>query len=89
MVFTFCVAGIGVGMVIVSGLVGVYYNMIIAWAIWYLFATLINITDLPWQHCDGYYNTAFCNARLAPVNESSCMALGLLAETNGTWLAIV
>jgi len=75
--------GIGVGMVIVSGLVGIYYNMIIAWAIWYLFATLVNITDLPWQHCDGYYNTAFCNARLANVNESACIAMELEANPNG------
>jgi len=77
--------GIGVGMVIVSTLVGLYYNMIIAWAIWYLFATLINATDLPWQHCDGYWNTALCNARLAQgLNESTCVDLGLFANlSNG------
>lgn len=48
-------AGIGVGMVIVSALVAVYYNMIIAWSFFYLFASFTS--DLPWQYCDRDYNT--------------------------------
>ena len=45
-----CFAGIGVAMVIVSGLVGIYYNMIIAWAIYYLFASFSS--KLPWEDCE-------------------------------------
>ena len=37
-------------MVIVSGLVGIYYNMIIAWAIYYLFASFTS--KLPWEDCE-------------------------------------
>ncbi len=42
-------------MVIVSALVACYYNMIIAWAIFYLVASFTD--DVPWQYCDNDYNT--------------------------------
>ena len=48
--------GIGTGMIIVSALVGCYYNMIIAWAIFYLFASFTK--TLPWEDCnDPEFNT--------------------------------
>ena len=34
--------------------IGLYYNMIIAWTIYYFFASLTS--DLPWQHCTNSYN---------------------------------
>lgn len=75
--------GIGVGMLFVSGMVAIYYNMIIAWAIWYMFSTFVNITDLPWAKCGEYYNTQLCSAGLTPVNQTSCVELGLEAASNG------
>jgi len=42
---------------VVNSLVGVYYNMIIAWSLFYLFSSVINITQLPWQHCYNDWNT--------------------------------
>ncbi len=42
--------GIGVGMCVVSALVAIYYNMIIAWSIYYLFASFTSY--LPWTDCD-------------------------------------
>jgi len=50
-------AGIGWGMVVVSGLVSIYYNMIIGWAIYYLIASFFEIPQgtLPWSRCvPGY-----------------------------------
>jgi len=38
--------------------VGLYYNMIIAWTIYYFFASLTS--DLPWQHCTNEYNDEVC-----------------------------
>jgi len=38
--------------------VGLYYNMIIAWTIYYFFASLT--TDLPWQHCNNQFNEKGC-----------------------------
>ena len=43
-------------MVIVSALVACYYNMIIAWAFFYLFSSFTS--SLPWETCDDPdYNT--------------------------------
>jgi len=43
-------------MVIVSGLTSLYYNMILAWAYFYMFASFRSI--LPWQTCTEKWNTA-------------------------------
>lgn len=43
-------AGAGVGTVIMSFLLGTYYNVIIAWAIFYLFQSFT--IDLPWRNCN-------------------------------------
>ena len=75
--------GIGVAMVIVSFLVAIYYCMVIAWSVWYLYASLIHVTDLPWQYCNHDYNTQFCSELLNPVNQTSCLAMGFNASTNG------
>ncbi|XP_059150795.1 sodium- and chloride-dependent glycine transporter 1-like isoform X2 [Physella acuta] len=50
--------GIGYGMVIVSGLVCIYYNVIIAWNFFYLFNSFYPV--LPWSHCDNWWNTEHC-----------------------------
>jgi len=46
--------GIGFGMVIVSFFVCVYYNVIIAWSLYYLFASFQSV--LPWTKCDQWWN---------------------------------
>ncbi|KAK7116102.1 sodium- and chloride-dependent neutral and basic amino acid transporter B(0+)-like isoform X1 [Littorina saxatilis] len=51
-------SGIGVGMVIVSALVCIYYNMIIAWSLYYLFASFTS--ELPWAECRAPWATQFC-----------------------------
>ena len=48
-------AGIGWGMFIVSSIAGIYYNMIIAWAFYYMFASFAS--DVPWKTCDNPWNT--------------------------------
>lgn len=50
--------GVGVAMVTVSALVGIYYNMIIAWSLYYLFASFT--TKLPWQDCNRDWATDWC-----------------------------
>ncbi|XP_035217234.1 sodium-dependent proline transporter-like isoform X2 [Stegodyphus dumicola] len=50
--------GLGYGMVIVSGTVMLYYNMIIAWTIFYMFASWNS--RLPWEHCAPEWSTSAC-----------------------------
>ncbi|KAK6173295.1 hypothetical protein SNE40_016772 [Patella caerulea] len=50
--------GVGYGMVIISGIVCIYYNIIIAWTLYYLFVSMQSI--LPWSNCDNDWNTEQC-----------------------------
>nr|XP_011714315.1 sodium-dependent proline transporter isoform X3 [Macaca nemestrina] len=50
--------GAGAAMLLIVGLVAVYYNMIIAYVLFYLFASLTS--DLPWEHCGNWWNTELC-----------------------------
>ncbi|KAG1699841.1 Sodium- and chloride-dependent glycine transporter 2 [Nymphon striatum] len=47
--------GIGYAMFLVSTLVGIYYNMILAWALFYLGSSFTS--KLPWSSCDNWWNT--------------------------------
>lgn len=50
--------GLGYGMVVVSAIVSMYYNVIISWTIFYMFASIRY--QLPWQNCDADWSTK-CN----------------------------
>ncbi|XP_013397286.1 sodium-dependent proline transporter [Lingula anatina] len=50
--------GLGVGMVIVSAIVSLYYNMIIAWTIFYMVASCTDY--LPWETCDPKWSSNDC-----------------------------
>lgn len=45
-------------MAIVSGVVSIYYNVLIAWAIYFLFMSLRSV--LPWSTCGNDWNTENC-----------------------------
>ena len=45
-------------MVIVSAIVCIYYNVIVAWTIYYLFMSFRAV--LPWSHCQNTWNTENC-----------------------------
>lgn len=48
-------AGLGWGMIVVSALVAIYYNLILAWTLFYTFASFTSV--LPWGHCDNDFNS--------------------------------
>ena len=54
----FVPTGIGFGMIMVSFLVSIYYNMIIAWCLLYMFQSFRK--DVPWRTCDNTWNTPLC-----------------------------
>ncbi|CAG0901693.1 unnamed protein product [Cyprideis torosa] len=67
-------SGLGYGMLIVTILTGLYYNMIIAWTVFYLFASFTS--DLPWRTCSGDWAGENC---YSPDEARAC-----LESSNGT-----
>ncbi|XP_064614016.1 sodium- and chloride-dependent glycine transporter 1-like [Liolophura sinensis] len=61
--------GVGVGMSLVIGIVAIYYNVVIAWALYYLYMSLRR--ELPWNMCDNNWNTPNCSLRLGHVDNST------------------
>ena len=52
--------GIGYAMFLMCTFVGIYYNMIVAWSIYYLYNSFLNLKNVPWSHCDNQWNTLNC-----------------------------
>lgn len=52
----FIIIGIGYAMFLISVFIGLYYNVVIAWSIRYLFASMTS--ELPWASCNNTWNTA-------------------------------
>jgi solute carrier family 6 amino acid transporter-like protein 5/7/9/14 len=50
--------GLGFSMVITNLMIAMYYNVIISWCIYYLFASMTD--KLPWETCDNLWNTMYC-----------------------------
>ena len=47
--------GIGWGMFCVSVFTGTYYNMVVAWCLFYMVASFAK--DVPWRDCGNWWNT--------------------------------
>ncbi|KAL4690777.1 hypothetical protein H8959_013738, partial [Pygathrix nigripes] len=71
--------GVGFTVILISLYVGFFYNVIIAWALHYLFSSFT--TELPWIHCNNSWNSPNCSD--APPGDSSGNSLGL-NDTFGT-----
>ncbi|XP_067944082.1 sodium- and chloride-dependent taurine transporter-like [Watersipora subatra] len=50
--------GIGFATTIILFLLNCYYNVILSWALYYLFASFSKV--VPWSHCDHDWNTEHC-----------------------------
>ncbi|XP_060081370.1 sodium-dependent proline transporter-like [Ylistrum balloti] len=80
--------GVGIAMVIVSAGTSMYYNMILAWAYFYMFASFTS--ELPWQGCNNFWNSKDCSLKLPLVKcgegekllNGTCLVNGLF---KGLW----
>ncbi|XP_058798606.1 sodium- and chloride-dependent glycine transporter 1-like isoform X3 [Phymastichus coffea] len=52
--------GLGYGMVLVSSVVMLYYNLIIGWTLFYMFASVAEMGELPWNKCEEEWSTLEC-----------------------------
>ncbi|EFN61826.1 Sodium- and chloride-dependent glycine transporter 2 [Camponotus floridanus] len=52
--------GLGYGMVLISSVVMLYYNLIIAWTLYYIFASVLGGWELPWSKCEKEWSTEDC-----------------------------
>lgn len=50
--------GCGIAMLIISVLIAIYYNVIICYTLFYLFASFASV--LPWGSCNNPWNTPEC-----------------------------
>lgn len=71
--------GVGFTVILISLYVGFFYNVIIAWALHYLFSSFT--TELPWIHCNNSWNSPNCSD--AHSGDSGGNGLGL-NDTFGT-----
>ncbi|XP_048238675.1 sodium- and chloride-dependent glycine transporter 1-like [Haliotis rufescens] len=59
--------GIGFAMVTISGMVSIYYNVIIMYAMYYMFASFVNLDgSVPWENCGNPWNTNSCRTEPYP-----------------------
>lgn len=58
--------GVGIASVAISFIMCTYYNVVITWALYYLFSSFQD--PLPWQSCNNTWNTANCTNH--PTNSS-------------------
>ncbi|XP_071526972.1 sodium- and chloride-dependent glycine transporter 2-like [Panulirus ornatus] len=56
-------SGLGWGMIMNSLLTAVYFSVIIAWSLFYIYASFSS--SLPWGHCDNDFNSVECFAEQA------------------------
>ncbi|KAL5004950.1 hypothetical protein ScPMuIL_018406 [Solemya velum] len=85
-------SGIGYAMFIVSAVIGIYYNVIIAWAIYYMFDSFR--AELPWAKCDPAWASPYCMDFIPILSKEDCenhynhtnITTGIC--TNGTSMAI-
>ncbi len=56
--FLFVVSGMGFSICIIASYVAMYYNTIIAWALYFLFSSFKG--EVPWASCDNWWNTENC-----------------------------
>ncbi|XP_064609914.1 sodium- and chloride-dependent taurine transporter-like [Liolophura sinensis] len=61
--------GIAIATTVTVFILNCYYNVIMAWAFYYLFSSFTSV--LPWSHCDNYWNTDFCTTNFTKLADQN------------------
>ncbi|XP_057168380.1 sodium-dependent proline transporter isoform X1 [Ursus arctos] len=72
--------GAGAATLLIVGLVAIYYNAIIAYVLFYLFASLTS--SLPWEHCGNWWNTDLCLEHRGSKDGNGALPLNLTSTVS-------
>ncbi|XP_046584048.1 sodium-dependent proline transporter-like [Haliotis rubra] len=72
--------GIGYGMVVLTAIISIYYNVILAWTLYYIVGSFSSV--LPWSTCDNEWNTDLCHVRTDQSNSSHVPLHGNETQVN-------
>ncbi|BHF68748.1 hypothetical protein SprV_0301178900 [Sparganum proliferum] len=76
--------GTGWAMLLVSGILCIYYNIVMAWVIYY-FGMSFN-WDLPWKHCNNPWNTPQCFSIFDDATNGTGFPEKMTTSTSEFWL---
>jgi len=65
--------GVGIATMCLVFFLDIYYCVIIAWTFFYMIATFTAIPELPWDTCDGWWNTEYCYRATDNMTENDAM----------------
>ena len=85
--FWYLFSGVGLAIIVIVGVISIYYNIIIAWTLHYLFASFTS--ELPWSHCNNYWNTPACKVGNTPNASIIDFATNTTVNINKTEGAII
>uniref|UniRef100_A0A4W5RZQ2 Transporter n=1 Tax=Hucho hucho TaxID=62062 RepID=A0A4W5RZQ2_9TELE len=78
--------GCGIAMLIISVLIAIYYNIIMCWTLYYLFASLKG--SLPWANCKNKWNTQDCKDKDMLLLDSCILRDGNATSIRNTTLCL-
>ena len=82
---SFCfLIGVGLSAATIAAMLNIYYIIICAWAIFYLFASFQD--PLPWSDCYNDWNTYYCNDPKLQENITRLNLTDFFQTINGTYL---
>ena len=52
--------GVGMSTMVMVTYYNIYYCVIISWSLYYFIASFVTIPDVPWNTCNGWWNSKMC-----------------------------
>lgn len=80
--YLFSITGLGYASVMVSAVIAIYYAVIIAICLLFLFKSMTS--ELPWTNCDNPWNTEFCRTLSQTSNSTLINSTMVFSMNNNT-----